>query len=480
MADVAHKDLPTATLALDDKVLFADTSDGGASKNAIGVPVLTTAQTTAGATGVAALDASNVLRGLDGEPLEASDPGAAAYKSRVAHLLARYPANRIRPRVMTNPPEVTPLAGSISGSYPVEYAYFTTANRSLIHARGGEQFSFQNSGFYWNIRAATNNVEGTQYNPTAVGWYAFRTTAPIFELKILASTRPYRIKVDGQYVSLAGHKTVGNTGAQKFLVDFSAAGGRKEREIELEVQEEDTGFYSVAMTAIDGISAPSASPRIVIAGDSIVVGTVADTSAQSPIVRGDGWTYILGQYFGCSDVWSSGISGSGWVNPAAGSVAMPTRAIKDIVSRDPVFAVIAMGTNDYNTNFATAAQVGAAVATTIANIRLNSRYLPIVIIGIYGGVTGPSATVTSMENAIKSAVGAARANGDKYTAFVPVSTIATKPLVFGTGRQTTPNGSGNTDWAIGDGTHFTLAGNQFLADFLSDEIYCAIGEMFAT
>ena len=93
MADVAHKDLPTATLALDDKVLFADMSDGGASKNAIGVPVLSAAQTTAGATGVAALDASNVLRGLDGFPLPinaANVTDAAGLTLRPVHLNTPY------------------------------------------------------------------------------------------------------------------------------------------------------------------------------------------------------------------------------------------------------------------------------------------------------------------------------------------------------------------------------------------------------
>lgn len=400
------------------------------------------------------------------------------YRSAVADLVASYYANKDRARVMSTPPTVTPTAGAVPGTYPAAYEYYLTANRSLIAVHGGVANSFQNAGFYWNVRAATSNLAGTTYNPTAVGWYTFRTTSEKFAIKVLASNLPYRIKVDGQYVSLAGHTTAGNTGAQYLLVDFTSAGGRKEREIAVEVQEEDTGFYGVYTAATDGITTPEYSERIVVGADSIGVGTVTDTANGTYFPRGDGFSYVMSQILGVPDVWSSGISGTGWCNPAAGSVALPDRIVNDVCARDPIAALLSKGTNDYNTGYATNAQVKAAVTLAIARVRAVKPNLPLIITGIWGGVTGPSATVTSMETAIKEAVDAAIAGGDRYVGFIPIATRTTKPLIFGTGRQTSTNGTGNSDWVIGDGTHLTIAGNEYIAYFVTAEAIALLRQMF--
>jgi len=84
MANVPIKDLPVATLALDDEVVFTDVSDGNKSKNAVRIPQLTTAQTTAGGNAVAALTAGNVLLDASGATVPIGTATTAVASSRTA------------------------------------------------------------------------------------------------------------------------------------------------------------------------------------------------------------------------------------------------------------------------------------------------------------------------------------------------------------------------------------------------------------
>lgn len=316
----------------------------------------------------------------------------------------------------------------------------------------------------------------------------FYTDAPIFSFAVRTSNIvPWRIIVDGQYVDVDGHENTVTT-RRYCTVDFSSAGGRKVRRIEIECQGGrpntggNNGLISIGpfyKTALDSIWAPSAEeigPRLMVYGDSYTFGPQYAQVTTS--MQGDGWARYLGDLMGLDDVWCSGVSGSGWIAQASG-VDYPNALdrVTDITEWSPDALIIALGINDAILDGTTAdgqtistANVQTRVGVVLDEIRASLPSLPIVVMGCFERPGLSEAA--GYEAAISAAV---TAYDDPRVKFVP---MVSEEWQTGTGDSGSTAGDGNADvYIASDGTHPTFEGHAYLAQRALPAVMNAFNEM---
>ena len=77
--------------------------------------------------------------------------------------------------------------------------------------------------------------------------------------------------------------------------------------------------------------------------------------------------------------------------------------------------------------------------------------MPIIVLGIWPDATGPSAALLSTENDVKTAVATF---SDANTYYVPIANDPVQAWMTGTGHNTSPTGTGNSDaYTASDGVH---------------------------
>jgi lysophospholipase L1-like esterase len=375
--------------------------------------------------------------------MPAATPAQLADATRRARLLAA--ADRAR---ASNPRNAGPYAGALTisdrgATAPVEtgasYPY-SGPLPGVWRSNGGTPLLSSSAWrFYSAVIGATGGTIGQNNGRNANFWrIAVEMNARYLTLRLFPSALPYRLIVDGRYVSVAGTVlgVTSGTTLQHLLLDF---GARAPRRVVLEGQYSQ-GFAGGFCEATGQLRRPDDdAPALAFLGDSYVFGSSAS-------VMGDGVVPVMGDWMGAR-VHASGSGGTGWATPtnlrfderiAAGDLALGEAA--------PDLICLMASINDRARDMAV---VRANAATGLRAARVRYPAVPIVVFGCLPAATG--GTTLACEQAVQAAVAQV---ADPQVAFVPVTGDATGAWVTGTGRIGAASGTGTSDWAtVSDGIH---------------------------
>ena len=284
---------------------------------------------------------------------------------------------------------------------------------------------------------------------TKNGWSAavtFMTDANEVAIKVTGGTQVVRYIIDGQYVTISGYKDGTGSNPSYNLIDFTNAGGRKARTITMAFFGINCAFGGISIAPTEEAWAPPAKDnvRVIWIGDSIASG-----GANSPAIEDADTPRQVGLFMGWSDVWDASQGGVGWTATNGGSYyTFAQQATNMVPSNAPDLVVFQGSVNDVGTASATEQ---AAVLTALRNVRNVYASVPIIVLGIWPDATGPSAALLSTENDVKTAVATF---GDALTYYIPIANDPVQAWMTGTGHNTVPNGTGNSDaYTASDGTH---------------------------
>lgn len=286
-------------------------------------------------------------------------------------------------------------------------------------------------------------------------WSAtFVTDAPVLAIGVSYAPTAANIIIDGRRLFPGGWQGVSGGNPSHFVLDFTAAGGRRSRTITIE----DYGnicFAGVWTDAASTLTAPViATPiRVAVFGSSIECG-----GNGFPLRADLGWPTQIGKLLGWHDVRNLGLGGTGYINNQGGSSRNYGEHIADATAIAPDLVIVGGPINDETQPPAT---LQAAAATFLGQLRSALPNAPIVALGTFPAASGPSTQAIDAENAIAAAVSGL---GDPRIFFVPLCTAAGGSFITGTGNVGSPTGSGNADLYISDdGTHPDQPGIDFIA-----------------
>jgi lysophospholipase L1-like esterase len=251
------------------------------------------------------------------------------------------------------------------------------------------------------------------------GRFSFVADAVSISMALVIST-PYRFLVNDQYVSLAP-TTANATQPAWTLLDFTTVGGRQKRKITIETALNAVltmgGTAGIWVGAAETISAVPNSDRVrwIAFGDSLLDGSNAT-------VKGDTYSFVMADYLGVSDMWSSGSGGTGYLATSSGTkYNFLERMVIDGTSRSPDVISLHGGVNDIALS-----NIPGTVANFLACLTIIRQALPTVPIFVFG--VGPANNTTgiadaiTMENALFAAMNASPFAGDYNMFQIPIST----------------------------------------------------------
>lgn len=327
---------------------------------------------------------------------------------------------------------------------------------------------FPNTEFYKGECARAGNGSNPEANPIYSGRVRFTCAAPSFEIYV--QTAPagagdgFRLKVNGEYAK-AGVLGVDGNGLFRYIPvtwgDGSAA-HRKERFYELEFGGSG-GFIGIRTTNLYK-PAPWPQPdglRVIIHGDSQLMTLVDSGNKDAALTPRLGLG--LADYLGQADTWASGVGGSGWLAPTAKDRSWFNDRVSIDVAANSPDVVIELGGGNDAALITNDAYYQGLVEEWLRRV-LYSR--PEAIIFMFGPIITSNAGATHFR--VQAAKRAAAAMFPQNVAFIDT---LTDPLVSGTGKQDSTDGSGNRDWVCGsDGAHPTIEGHAYLASRLFNGI----------
>lgn len=273
----------------------------------------------------------------------------------------------------------------------------------------------------------------------------FDTDASEFELLLLGTQGQYRVKVDGEYVSL--NVSQGPPGDGNFYWLKLAFPDRLKRAILIEFAYQT--FGGVAIKPSDQLLPPEKllGPRCIVLGDSYTEPLVCYARRLDSLMS---W-----------EVWNSGVGGTGYVNPGpSGRVKFGDRAHSDVIANHPDIVIVAGGIND---NSYLPEEVHNAALALYDQLLTNLPSAKIVVLGPWWPSGRPIQSVLDTRDAIKQA---ALARGLAFIDPIVATNISqvNAGWITGTGNAANSRGDGNADEFISvDGTHPTDLGHQFLA-----------------
>jgi hypothetical protein len=404
-------------------------------------------------------------------------PGVSPAQLRTARRLERILRNA-RLAQVSNPRNVGLASGvtvtdngatrpAVTGatSYPISASdpgIWTVRGGVPIAATGAYRVKSATIGATGGNIGLNNGAQGSAWRASLMGdcrYIAFR---------VLPSTAPYRILVDGKYVSTAGTLLATTTGSthQFILLDM---GSRALRRLTLEGQRDNA--LLTAYTEATGALWPLAKAdevNIAWLGDSYVYGSAATAN-------GDGLSPVAGDWLGAAML-ASGSGGTGWVADNGGSNYRFDQRIANgdlaLGGASPDAILLMASVNDRALDTAT------TTANALAGLRsARSLYpgVPIVVFGCAGA--SYVASVLATEAAVQAAV---TAFSDPLCAFVPVSSEAAGAWASGSGKVGATASDGNSDWVTtADGTHPGDEGCAYLGRRYADGALKALTAMYA-
>jgi lysophospholipase L1-like esterase len=315
------------------------------------------------------------------------------------------------------------------------------ANPSPFYFTGGIPFvdGFGSYSFYSLL-----TVGSTKGGPSAA--VTFMTDANEVAIKVYGGTQVVRFIIDGQYVTISGYKDGTGGNPSYNLIDFTNAGGRKARTITMAFFAPNTTFGGINIAPTEEAWAPPAKDRVRVLwiGDSISSG-----GANAPALADADTPRQVGLYMGWSDVWDSSQGGVGYTAQNGGSnYTFAGTAANMVPGNAPDLVVFQGSVNDVGTASATEQ---ANVLAALRAVRSAYAAVPIIVLGIWPDATGPSAALLSTENDVKTAI-ATFSDANAY--FIPIANDPVQAWMTGTGHNTSPTGTGNSDaYTASDGVH---------------------------
>ncbi len=311
-----------------------------------------------------------------------------------------------------------------------------------------------------------NNILTPTTDPNAPGGYsgnvlpppyglnyrvAFTCDCSQFEAVIQARQTPYRLWVDGAYVSTDATDTPGAYPKHLFVqVKFP---DKRPRQIKFLVGG-NAPFFGINTVGGDTITAPEVplGPRIMIFGDSWTGPTILPPvlpPAQAGL-NGGGYPEALGEYFNW-DYWDDGIGGTGFTNTGTDALhrTFVERAQTDICPTDFSGVVILGGTNDGS---APESAEQTAVSTTLSKLASCQPNVPVVLFG-------PQDSHPMLEQAMSTAV--SRAGGPVFYTDMAAAT----PWLYGDPLD--PSAGNNYLYLNG---HPTPLGHDYLGEKIAFDL----------
>lgn len=198
-----------------------------------------------------------------------------------------------------------------------------------------------------------------------------------------------------------------------------------------------------------------------IMGDSLIGWAIQIDNAVSPgtygTISSGSVTGELQQYTGL-DIWEAGIGSSGYFAQAgrgSDGVYGSPRRIGAFAAMPPLDAVLFWGT--LNDGVGSYNQVVSAAQAAWTAMKIAQPSAAILVAGVEDIELTPNPYMDGMNDALKAA---AEAHPD-VEAFID---IRTKPFIFGSGKDGTPTGDGNSDiMRASDGLHVTHSGARHTA-----------------
>jgi hypothetical protein len=356
--------------------------------------------------------------------------------------------------IMASPPTLTSTSSVTSGNTH-DYLLYTGWDPATMRTnhefdmRGGEPYLNTGNGqvtlYAGTVRTgATGNIDSTTKKASAYRW-AFMTDATTVDIRVNGFSY-YRVLVDLldgtglRYVSKTPHASPSAGGAQYLHIPFGSRQA-KGRLVIIECQGP-AGITSAHVKPTETIWKPSQADRtkVVVIGDSLGESTGA-------VFMGDGFSCVMGDYCGITDLRQCAIGGTGYVNPVSPSgIQWPYGSHSvDWTSLTDVDAIIFTGGNNDTDQ---TGSVQAAATSLIATTRNALQNTPIFVFGPDSFGT-PVTNVLAVETALAAAV-----------ASFSSSTIQFIPLcVLADGGESELTGTGNVNATVGDGNADFYTGN---------------------
>jgi lysophospholipase L1-like esterase len=306
------------------------------------------------------------------------------------------------PTVLAPSPTVaTGLAGAVSG-ITGSVLRSTIKNRECFTVYGcpGNPYAAVAGVGGIGIHNREMTSLGRPTGPWAVEFEADLTTGK-FEVEWMPFAGPgggvpvgFRVLVVGEgYVSSAVSATASTTAGDgsstyKTLIDFGKA---IQKTIRLELDSY-TVLVGVHALPVDGIRAVSGRPgrRLFVVGDSYVQPTITESDATR-VFEPNGFAFRLGYMLGIRDVWSVGLSSTGYVAKAGGTVANYQERLSAAVLPYLRAGDIVMFFGSLNDNTSLAATVTANARACFQAIRAAQPGAHVVAVGPQP--TGGSSTI---------------------------------------------------------------------------------------
>lgn len=250
----------------------------------------------------------------------------------------------------------------------------------------------------------------------------------------------FRLEVNGM-PAMTDATQIGPTGldyGKKMTLTFPSAAARRIRLY----FDGAIGLQAVRVPTGQSISKPMDTPFVgAVIGDSFVNGSGRADLYPAGAMLFDTWALRVLKALGCNRFVLAGIGGTGFVAgmDGASSNAYVTRVAK-VLSYSPSVLVVSGSIND---GTAAGSIQSAAEAFFDASAAVGRRYAIGTVRAGYG----------ANHDAVKAA---AEASGVQF--------IDMRGFIYGSGKVTAPNGTGNADlYIMSDGAHPTLSGHAALA-----------------
>lgn len=392
------------------------------------------------------------------------------------------------PGLATTLPTIT-VPGTSASSIATGTLYTPMANANRFTFLGGAWELggpvYPNNQTWKPVTCHAGNGSDITANPSqgSAARVRFSCWAPKLEIFVAYgdASGGFRLKVNGEYVAtgLLGNSADGTANGSLRYIPVQWGDGtetyRAQRFYELEFSS--NGKFGGVRCGNLHAPQPWAQAdglRVLMHGDSMV-NTIVDSTNHATQLNLTSLGSVLGQVLGQADCWVSSVGSTGWLAPVANNYSkFNDRVVLDVVTPAPDVIFELGGKND-QTPFTTEAAYQALV-----NIWLDTVLAakPETIVFMTGPVSSLAAENTNASQmAIRNAKAAAAARYPKNVAFI--DNIAAV-WATGSGKQSAPNGSGNSDWVIGsDATHPTIEGNRYIAALLAAAAAKAIPTLIA-
>ena len=355
------------------------------------------------------------------------------------------------------------VVSSAQFNNPVVNALYSGATLSAVSAQPAGNTWISLAGLSASTLASTCNLLGAVYTSDGLsmvpvsstqpaGGYAYSgvvevcTYGTTITLGLTDSSLTVMVSVDDgtgeKFVQSTPYTYVGTGGTQYLTISGMAASVVKTVRVYT--------CSKVRFIGYSGVFKPFAPDTanvvsMVVTGDSYTAGSFGD-GASIPVYS---WAAHAFKCLGIRSGYAAGIGGTGYTNP--GSKWKCYAHIGDVTNVNPDLAVFAHGYNDYTLPQATVVADAVQCWQYVLNACPNTF---VIVMGMWSGTTGPSATLLGMENALASAVAGMN---DPRIIWVPQATDPSGPWVYGAA------GAGSAATFIGaDGTHPTTAGALYL------------------